>query len=53
MFIYYIFLNKSYTTLYGSFSIVLFLFLWTYVSWFIFLHGLRLCNYINAIEKNN
>ncbi|MCW8838377.1 MAG: YihY family inner membrane protein [Thiovulaceae bacterium] len=47
MFIYYIFLNKSYTTLYGSFSIVLFLFLWTYVSWFIFLHGLRLCNYLN------
>ena len=47
MFIYYIFINKSYTTLYGSFSIIIFLFLWIYVSWFIFLHGLRLCNYIN------
>lgn len=52
MFIYYIFLNKSYTTLYGSFSIVLFLFLWTYVSWFIFLQGLRLCHYINSINEN-
>jgi len=52
MFIYYIFLNKSYTTLYGSFSIVLFLFLWTYVSWFIFLHGLRLCHYINSIRED-
>ena len=51
MFIYYIFLNKSYTTLYGSFSIVMFLFLWTYVSWFIFLHGLRLCSYMNKRER--
>ncbi len=51
MFIYYIFLNKSYTTLYGSFSIVMFLFLWTYVSWFIFLHGLHLCNYLNERER--
>ena len=52
MFIYYIFLNQSYTTLYGSFSIIIFLFLWTYASWFIFLHGLHLCHYINSIVKD-
>jgi len=31
-FIYYVFLNKSYATMYGSFAIVMFLFLWIYVS---------------------
>lgn len=51
-FIYYIFLNQSYTTLYGSFSILLFLFLWTYFSWLIFLYGLRLCYFINRVYKN-
>jgi len=53
IFIYYVFLNQIYTTLYGSFSILLFLFLWTYASWFIFLHGLRLCYYMNKHEKQS
>ncbi len=53
VFIYYVFFNKSYTTLYGSFSILMFLFLWIYASWFIFLNGLKLCHYINTVEKNN
>ena len=46
-FIYYVFLNKSYTTMYGSFAIVMFLFLWIYVSWIIFIYGLKLCYIIN------
>ncbi|MBA1438539.1 MAG: YihY family inner membrane protein [Epsilonproteobacteria bacterium] len=46
-FIYYVFLNKSYTTMYGSFAIVMFLFLWVYVSWIIFLYGLKLCRVID------
>jgi len=50
-FIYYVFLNKSYTTMYGSFAIVMFLFLWIYLSWIIFIYGLKLCYIINRIYK--
>jgi len=50
-FIYYVFLNKSYTTMYGSFAIVMFLFLWIYVSWIIFIYGLKLCYMIHRIYK--
>jgi len=51
-FIYYVFLNKSYTTMYGSFAIVMFLFLWIYVSWIIFIYGLKLCYMIDRVYKN-
>lgn len=51
-FIYYVFMNKSYSTMYGSFAIVMFLFLWIYVSWIIFLYGLKLCRIIDGIYKN-
>ena len=51
-FIYYVFLNKSYATMYGSFAIVMFLFLWIYVSWIIFIYGLKLCYIIDGIYKN-
>jgi len=51
-FIYYVFLNKSYTTMYGSFAIVMFLFLWIYVSWIIFIYGLKLCYIINRIYRS-
>ncbi|MEA3371386.1 MAG: YihY family inner membrane protein [Campylobacterota bacterium] len=51
-FIYYVFLNKSYTTMYGSFAILMFLFLWIYVSWIIFIYGLKLCYMINRIYEN-
>ena len=50
-FIYYVLLNKSYTTMYGSFAILLFLFLWIYVSWIIFIYGLKLCYVINRIYE--
>ena len=51
-FIYYVFLNQSYTTIYGSFAILLFLFLWIYASWVIFIYGLKLCYLINRIDKD-
>ena len=51
-FIYYVFLNKSYSTMYGSFAILMFLFLWIYVSWIIFLYGLKLCHVVDEIYKN-
>ncbi|QSZ40895.1 YihY family inner membrane protein [Sulfurimonas aquatica] len=50
-FIYYVFLNKAYSTMYGSFAIVMFLFLWIYVSWIIFIYGLKLCYIINGVYK--
>ena len=50
-FIYYVFMNKSYTTMYGSFAILMFLFLWIYVSWIIFIYGLKLCYLIDRIYK--
>jgi membrane protein len=51
-FIYYVFYNKAYATMYGSFSIVMFLFLWIYASWIIFIYGLKLCYMINRVYEN-
>jgi len=51
-FIEYVFYNKAYTTMYGSFAILMFLFLWIYVSWIIFIYGLKLCYMINRIYEN-
>ncbi len=51
-FIYYVFYNKSYATMYGSFSIVMLLFLWIYASWIIFIYGLKLCYLINRVYEN-
>lgn len=41
VFVYYVFLNKSYTSIYGSFATVLFTFLWIYFSWVVFLLGFK------------
>lgn len=43
LFVYYVTLNTTYSTLYGSVSIVLFLMVWIYVSWLIMLFGMRAC----------
>lgn len=50
-FIYYVFYNKTYTTVYGSFSILLFTFVWIYMSWIIFVYGLKLCYLIDRAYK--
>jgi membrane protein len=42
-FIIYVVYNKTYASIYGNISILLFLFLWIYISWLIFLHGLKFC----------
>lgn len=52
-FIYYVVFNQVYTTIYGSFAIVLFLFLWIYFSWIIFIYGLKLCYLINRVNKSS
>ncbi len=43
IFVYYVLVNQTYASLYGSFSMLLFFLLWIYISWFMLLHGLRLC----------
>ncbi len=51
IFIYYTVHNKTYTTIYGSFSTLLFFFLWIYLSWIIFLYGQKLCYLLNKKEE--
>jgi len=55
LFGYYVASNTTYTTIYGSFSIALFFFLWIYLSWSIYLYGLKLCALINKgyLENEN
>jgi len=43
VFVQYTIMNQTYTTLYGSFSALLFLLVWIYLSWLLLLHGLRAC----------
>jgi len=42
-FVFYVVNNHTYASIYGSISILLFFFLWIYISWIIFLHGLKFC----------
>ena len=50
-FVFYVVHNKTYTSVYGSISTLLFSFLWIYISWAIFLHGLRFCYLLNKDEE--
>lgn len=47
IFVYYVAFNRSYSVIYGSVSFVLFAMLWIYISWFIVLLGMRICEGIN------
>jgi membrane protein len=51
IFVYYTFVNHTYKTLYGSISLLLFLFLWIYINWLIFLGGIYLIRYFDKWEK--
>ena len=51
LFVYYITYNKTYATIYGSFSIIMFFFIWIYLSWIIFLYGVKLCCYLNRYQN--
>jgi membrane protein len=51
LFVFYVIYNKNYTSLYGSFSIVLFVFVWIYVSWIIFISGAHLCAFLDTYFK--
>jgi membrane protein len=49
LFILYVFYNTAYATIYGSFSALLFFFLWIYISWTIYLYGMKFTSIINNI----
>lgn len=40
-FVYYVAYNKTYLSIYGSFSILMFFFVWVYFSWLIYLFGAK------------
>jgi len=50
-FIFYVVHNKTYASIYGSISTILFFFLWIYISWAIFIHGLKFCDLLNKHEE--
>ena len=50
-FVFYVMHNKTYTSVYGSISTVLFFLLWIYISWAIFLHGLRFCYLLDKDDE--
>ncbi len=47
LFVLYVSYNKTYLSIYGSFSIVMFFFLWIYFSWLIYLYGIKLYVVLN------
>ncbi|AFL68948.1 YihY family inner membrane protein [Sulfurospirillum barnesii] len=51
LFVFYVSYNQTYLSIYGSFSILLFFFIWIYFSWFIYLYGLKLCFLFNEKES--
>lgn len=50
-FIFYVMHNQTYMSIYGSLSILLFFFLWIYISWAIFLHGLKFCHLLECSDE--
>lgn len=53
LFIYYVIYNKTYTTIYGSLATLLFTFFWIYISWIIFLYGIKICHKLNTRVQIN
>jgi len=50
-FVSYVLHNQTYATIYGSFSTLIFFFLWVYLSWIIFIYGLKLCYTIEKVSQ--
>jgi len=51
IFIYYVLINKTYSTIYGSISLLMFLFLWIYINWVIYISGIYLIKYLDIISQ--
>jgi membrane protein len=53
LFIFYTLYNHMYATIYGSFSVLMFFFVWLYISWLIYLYGIKLSFILNQkLSKN-
>ncbi len=52
-FVQYVFMNQTYATMYGSFSSLIFFFLWIYVSWIIVIYGMKLCYLISRPDERS
>lgn len=52
LFVFYVVYNTSYANIYGSFSTILFFFVWLYVSWVIFLFGLKCYCLLSGVNEN-
>ncbi|MCI7411644.1 YihY/virulence factor BrkB family protein [Helicobacter bilis] len=48
IFFYYMSYNKFYSNIYGSVSIIMFAFLWIYVSWLVVLFSMQFCKWLDA-----
>ena len=51
VFIYYVLINKTYTTIYGSVSILMFMLLWIYINWIIYISGIYLIKCLDIISQ--
>lgn len=47
LFVFYTIYNQMYTTIYGSFSVLMLFFVWLYISWLIYLYGIKLSKILN------
>ncbi len=47
LFWYYILYSTTYSTIYGTLSGLVFMFLWIYISWTIYLYGIKICHKLN------
>ncbi len=52
LFIHTVMANKIYTTIYGSLSMLIYLFLWIYISWIILISCAYLCAYLHEKFRN-
>ncbi len=50
LFLFYASSNKMYATIYGSFSVLMFFFIWLYISWIIFLFGIKFSKTLQKYE---
>lgn len=48
MFLYYMIHSTTYVTIYGALSAIVFMFLWIYISWIIYLYGIKICHKLNT-----
>jgi len=51
LFFYYVTYNKTYTSIYGSFSTIMFFAIWIYFSWILFLFGVKLTYLLSNQKK--